>query len=68
MNPPEAEVPNKRRSRPIVGRLRRSDDQYGLVLIAILVTLVVMGVVTERALGEMIIPVSVSWRSSSSLC
>ncbi len=58
MSQPEAEVDSKsRRSRPVVGRLRRSDDEYGLVLAAILVTLVVMGVVSERSLGRLIVPI-----------
>ena len=39
-----------------MGRLRRSDDQYGLVLAAILATLIVMGIVSERSIGHFIVP------------
>jgi Ion channel len=57
MSQPEAEGDSEsRRRRPVVGRLRRSDDNYGLVLVAILVTLIVMGIVSERSIGHLIVP------------
>ena len=58
MSQPEAEGNSQsRRRRPVAGRLRRSDDEYGLVLVAILATLIVMGIVSERSIGHLVIPI-----------
>ena len=57
MSQPEAEGDSEsRRRHPVVGRLRRSDDEYGLVLVAILVTLIVMGIVSTWSVGHLVIP------------
>jgi voltage-gated potassium channel len=56
MSQPDAEARRKVRSRPVLRRLRNADDQYGFVLIAILVTLIAMGVASERPLGQFLIP------------
>ncbi len=57
MSQPEAEGDSgSRRRHPVVGRLRRSDDEYGLVLAAILVTLIVMGIVSGWQVAHFVIP------------
>lgn len=56
MDQPETETVDVRRGRFVRKRLRRTDDAYGFVLIATLVTLVVMGIVSERAEGQIIMP------------
>lgn len=56
MSQPEAEADSDPGERPAMRRLRRADDNYSFVLIAILVTLVAMGVVSETAIGRLIIP------------
>ena len=56
MSQPDAEAPRRARSRPVIRRLRSSDDEYGFVLIAILLTLIVMGIESQRPLGQILIP------------
>src|SRR5512139_216383 len=56
MAQPEGEGLEEQRRRPVARRLRALDDHYGLVLVAILATLIVMGIVSERAAGHGLIP------------
>jgi Ion channel len=56
MSRPDTDVAEGSRSHPVARRLRDADDKYGRVLVAILVTLIVMGIVSERSIGHLVIP------------
>jgi len=56
MDQPDVEVVERSRSRPLARRLRSADDKYGRVLVAILVTLIVMGAVSQYSIGHLLIP------------
>ena len=56
MDQPDVEVVERSRSRPLARRLRGADDKYGRVLVAILVTLIVMGAVSQYSIGHLLIP------------
>jgi voltage-gated potassium channel len=55
MDQPDVEVVKRSRSRPMA-RLRDADDKYGRVLAAILVTLIVMGAVSQYSVGRLVVP------------
>jgi voltage-gated potassium channel len=58
MNLPETESPEAEGKRTSHGlrRIRSADDSYGFVLVALLATLIIMGVLNQRAAGGIIVP------------